>query len=75
MVVEQPKFTRVEEPTLLCNQVCVSSQFRSINLKGLFQDQRQTWLRRCRVDGPRDAQGELVGLDEHIFAVRAEHRL
>jgi hypothetical protein len=21
MVVEQPKFTRVEEPTLLCNQV------------------------------------------------------
>jgi hypothetical protein len=25
MVVQQPKFTRVEEPTLLCNQVVVDN--------------------------------------------------
>jgi len=29
MVVKQPKFTRVEEPTLLCNQV-KSADFHSV---------------------------------------------
>src|ERR1700751_1497789 len=35
MVVEQPKFTRVEEPTLLCNQV-----------ESLWQFHRGTYSRR-----------------------------
>src|SRR6266446_1851762 len=31
MVVMQPKFTRVEEPTLLCNQVSADSGFFSVH--------------------------------------------
>ncbi len=30
MVVKQPQFTRVEEPTLLCNQVPVTGQKRAL---------------------------------------------
>ena len=35
MVVEQPQFTRVEEPTLLCNQVKKRGWLASLKSKGV----------------------------------------
>jgi hypothetical protein len=47
VVVKQPKFTRVEEPTLLCNQVISATRIRLLQNRPARTDDRNSspdWL-------------------------------
>jgi hypothetical protein len=59
MVVKQPQFTRVEEPTLLCNQVPVTGQKRASRRSE--RERRSVTLHFLQADfGPGRRTGRLA---------------